>query len=181
MNINKYANTIIYKIVCNDENITDVYVGHTINFQRRKRQHKSHCNTLTSNHYNLKVYEKIRAKGGWSRWNMTVIEEFPCDNKKEAAIRERYYFEELNANLNTCIPNQSQKEYDEINKTKIKLYQKEYQEKNKTKIKEYQYYELNKEKIKAQRRLYNELNKEKINAQQRARRLKKKQNIDITV
>jgi hypothetical protein len=170
MNINKYANTIIYKIVCNDENITDVYVGHTINFLQRKRQHKSHCSTLTSNHYNLKIYENIRAQGGWSRWNMTVIEEYPCDNSKQAAIRERYYFEELNANLNTQTPNQSSQEYkaNNLNKEKAKVYQKEYQKEYRLKSKE-------------QKKQYYELNKEKINAQQRARRLKKKQNIDIIV
>ena len=34
-----YSNTIIYKITCKDENVTDVYVGHTINFVQRKHAH----------------------------------------------------------------------------------------------------------------------------------------------
>ncbi len=31
-----FSKTIIYKIVCNDLNITDVYVGRTTNFINRK-------------------------------------------------------------------------------------------------------------------------------------------------
>jgi hypothetical protein len=37
-NIN-FSKTIIYKIVCNDLTITDVYVGHTTNFIKRKAKH----------------------------------------------------------------------------------------------------------------------------------------------
>jgi len=36
-----YTNTIIYKIVCNDLNITDLYVGSTTDFTNRKYNHKS--------------------------------------------------------------------------------------------------------------------------------------------
>ena len=39
-----YTNTIIYKIVCNDLNITDLYVGSTTDFTNRKYNHKSSCN-----------------------------------------------------------------------------------------------------------------------------------------
>jgi hypothetical protein len=175
--MNKYANTVIYKIVCNDLSVKDTYVGRTTHFTNRKKQHKHSCNTLTSKDYNYKVYEKIRAQGGWSRWNMTVIEEYPCDNSKQAAVRERYYHDILQANLNTCIPNQSQqessKQYKDTHKATIKesskLYRKEYEANNRG-------------KINARANQYYELNKEKINAQARARYiLKKKQNIDITV
>mgnify|MGYP001009089477 CR=1 FL=1 len=36
--INDY---IIYKIECNDESVTDVYVGSTANFHKRKNKHKN--------------------------------------------------------------------------------------------------------------------------------------------
>ena len=52
----EYANTIIYKIVCNDLNITDCYVGHTTNFTKRKQQHKENCYMATGKHYNYKIY-----------------------------------------------------------------------------------------------------------------------------
>ena len=38
-----YQNTIIYKIVCNDLNVKDVYVGNTTDFTKRKWSHKSDC------------------------------------------------------------------------------------------------------------------------------------------
>ena len=65
-----YSKTIIYKIVCKDLNVKDVYVGHTTDFIRRKRQHNSVCNCETSLRHNLKVYQLIRDSGGWENWSM---------------------------------------------------------------------------------------------------------------
>ena len=48
-----YQNTIIYKIVCNDLNVKDVYVGHTTDFTKRKSHHKSSCNNHNSKVHNL--------------------------------------------------------------------------------------------------------------------------------
>ena len=39
-----YSNTIIYKIVCVDPLIKDLYIGHTTNFVQRKYAHKQTCN-----------------------------------------------------------------------------------------------------------------------------------------
>ena len=39
-----YENNIIYKIVCKDVEVKDVYVGHTTHFIERKSRHKSCCN-----------------------------------------------------------------------------------------------------------------------------------------
>ena len=36
-----YSKTSIYKIVCNDLNITDCYVGNTTEFTKRKSDQKS--------------------------------------------------------------------------------------------------------------------------------------------
>ena len=51
-----YSNTIIYKIVCKDEKISDLYVGHTTNFVKRKCLHKNSCNNLNNK---LKIYQKM--------------------------------------------------------------------------------------------------------------------------
>ena len=96
-----YSKTIIYKIVSNDLNINDVYVGHTTNFIKRKAHHKSHCNNINSKKHNLKVYKTIRENGNWDNWNMVEIEKYPCNDSNEACARERYYYELLNAKLNT--------------------------------------------------------------------------------
>jgi len=102
-----YSKTIIYKIVCNDLNISDVYVGHTTDFIRRKRGHKSNCNNPNDKRYNFKVYQIIKANGGWDNWTMVEIEKFPCKDGNEAAARERYWYEQLNANLNKQVPNRN--------------------------------------------------------------------------
>ena len=148
-----FSKTIIYKIVCNDLNITDVYVGHTTNFIKRKAQHKSICNNPNSKSYNLKIYNTIRDNGGFDNWSMIEIEKFQdCNDINEACARERYWYELLNAKLNTYCPGRNVKEYQEINKDKIKEYIKEYKENNKDKMQEYskEYYENNKDKIKKQ-------------------------------
>ena len=60
-----YSRMIIYKLVCNDLNILDCYVGSTTDFSKRKYGHKSACNNCKIKNYNLKVYKIIRENGGW--------------------------------------------------------------------------------------------------------------------
>jgi len=100
----EYANTIIYKIVCNDLNIIDCYVGHTTNFTKRKQQHKENCYNTSSTHYNYKIYTSIRANGDWTNWSMIEIEKFSCLDANEARARERYWYELNNSTLNSRQP-----------------------------------------------------------------------------
>lgn len=100
-NNNCYSNTIIYKIYCKDNNITDTYVGHTTNFLKRKEAHKCGCKNLNNN---LKVYKTIRENGGWNNWNMVEIAKYNCNNLLEARMKEQQHYEELNATLNSCPP-----------------------------------------------------------------------------
>ena len=130
-----YDTTIIYKIVCKDLAITNIYIGHTTNFIKRKCSHKYFCNKLDNSHYNLLLYQTIRKNGGWNNWSMIEVETFSCKNKREAELRERYWIENLNADLNIYIPNRTQQEREQTESRK--LYQKNYREKNKDKIKEY--------------------------------------------
>ena len=117
-----YSKTIIYKIVCNDLNITDVYVGHTTNFIKRKARHKYDCNNINGKAYNYKIYTTIRDNGGFENWSMIEIEKFQdCNDINEASARERYYYELLNAKLNTNCPARNIKEYRQNNKDKINV------------------------------------------------------------
>jgi len=159
-----YSKTIIYKLVCNDLSVTDLYVGHTTNFTKRKNSHKSDCFNKNKKEYNYKVYQFIRVNGGWENWNMVQIEEFCCNNKIEACARERYWYEDLKGTLNTNYPARTKKEHYEDNKEQLLENMKEWFEANKEKKKEQiaeykkKWYEANKEKIKE----YREVNKEKI-------------------
>ena len=137
-----YSKTIIYKICCKDINITDIYVGHTTNFTKRKNQHKSDCNNPNSKIYNYYVYQFIRNNGNWNNWDMIEIEKYNCNDKLEACKRERHWFEELKASLNKQIPSRTKKEFG------IEYYIANKKDKLE---KANNYYSDNKEKIKAQK------------------------------
>ena len=144
-----YSNTIIYKIVCNDLNITDCYVGHTTNFRHRKSQHKCTCNNEKNKDYNLKIYKTIRDNGGWWKWSMIEIEKYPCNDKNEACSRERFYYEQLNSTMNTLKPMITRQELKDLNKQykqteKYKAVAKIYGKKHREEHKEY-YDKKNKE------------------------------------
>ena len=118
-----YAKTIIYKIVCNDLNITDCYVGHTTSFTKRKAQHKFESVYEKGKGYNKKLYKTIRQNGGFCNYSMLEIEKCPCKDVFEACKRERFHFEQLNSTLNTNIPGRTTIPlYKDIEKRK--LYQK---------------------------------------------------------
>ena len=99
-----YSKTIIYKIVCKDLSITDLYVGNTTNFEQRKKSHKTRCYNQFSDKYHYEVYETIRKYGGWENWSMVIIEKVPCVDSYEARRVERFHYEQLKANLNMIKP-----------------------------------------------------------------------------
>ena len=180
-----YSNTIIYKLCCNDTSITDIYIGHTTNISQRKHSHKICCSNQNIKNYNRFVYIFIREHGGWDNWNMIQIENFNCNNKQDALIRERYWIDTLKPTLNMinpytsyeekCVQKQQwyeekkdyilekKKEHYQENKDIILQKIKHYAEENKEKIADYQkqYNEDNKEKISEQKKIYREEHKEK--------------------
>ena len=144
-----YSNTHLYKIVCKDLNIKDCYVGSTLNFVKRRCQHKFSCLHPTDKHHNTPVYEFIRNNGSWENWEMILINTECVANSIEATQRERHYKELLNATLNTQIQSRTRQEWVDTNKTVISQKQKEYRELHSDTIKnkKKQHYEQNKENI----------------------------------
>jgi len=153
-----YLKNVIYKITCDDKNITDFYVGGTTNFVKRKNYHKR----AVINDKTNKIYETIRANGGWENWSMTEIEIFPCKSSVEARIREEYWRVELQASLNMIKAHltkeeirtkQHEKYLKEIEK--VKEYNKQYREnpENKVQEKKREYREKNIEKIKEKKKI----------------------------
>jgi hypothetical protein len=151
-----YQNTVIYKIVCNDLNIKDLYIGSTVDFKVRKSSHKKNCYDESNKYsYNYKIYKIIRDNGGWDNWTMLEIEKYPCNDNNEARTRERYWFEQLQATMNVALPiidaedtKKYMKDYNIKNQEHIKELKKIYSEKNKEQNIEYRkkYYQENKEK-----------------------------------
>lgn len=111
-----YAKSIIYKLCCKNPSITDEYIGSTTNKDRRKHQHKNCCNNENIEKNNLPVYRCIRANGGFENWDMIVLEEYPCESKRELEMRERYWFELINPTLNKFIPRRTDEEIKELEK-----------------------------------------------------------------
>lgn len=130
-------NFIIYEIF--NESLNFRYIGSTGNFSSRKSTHKSNCKKQLKQ----KLYETINKCGGWDNFTMRPIEYIECQNKLEARIRERYWCEMYNPNLNTrmsYISGEEKDSYYEDNKDRFK----QYYEDNKERIK--QYYQDNREK-----------------------------------
>lgn len=88
----------IYRLVCNDLNIKDCYIGSTKNWFNRKAQHKNSISDLSIQN---KKCQFIRETGGWCNWSMVLIEELKCENKRIAEKRERELIEQYGATLNS--------------------------------------------------------------------------------
>ena len=155
-----YSNVSFYKLCCNDPSITDIYVGHTTNFTKRKNEHKSRCNNKNNAGYNVYVYHVIRDTGGFDNWSMIELCTKPCENKRDAERIERQYIEDLSASLNKILPTRTQNEWKKDNIEEVKEKRKEYYEKRKEEIlnQKKQYRELHKE----DRKKYRELHKDEI-------------------
>ena len=151
-----YQNSVIYKLKHNEDyDDTNIYVGSTTNFKHRKNEHKNNCNNEKDKHYNFFVYQYIRNNVGWENWVMIPIEQYPCNNKDELKIRERYYIDLFKSKLNKIIPGRTIKELRDDNKQIITEKQKQYRNDNKEKLKKYR--EDNKEKLQEYFKQYKKL------------------------
>lgn len=142
-----YSKMVIYKLQ-HREDETLLYIGSTTDFTQRKRHHKSVCYNQNSKEFNQKKYQMIRDNGGWDMFNMIQIEEYPCDNKRQAEKREDELIKELKSNMNMKKAHcgfETKQEYD-------KQYRIEHIEHVKERKK--QYYNDNKETIKQKMNCY---------------------------
>jgi hypothetical protein len=156
-------NYIFYKIF--KEDLDEVYVGCTSNFHSRKKNHKSNCYNEKRKQYNLKIYQTIRANGGWNEFKMIQIGTRENITKREAEQIEEEYRLELKATMNMCRAYRSQEDKKEYQKE----YDKDYRQTNKEKIseKDKERYQANKDKILEKNKEYRQTNKEKINEQKK--------------
>ena len=95
-----YNNTVIYKLICKDTTVNEIYVGSTVKVpQNRYSEHRS-VRKSDSPDAKTKVYKFIRANGGMDNWELEVIEVFPCTSNKAKLTREKYWTDLLKAKLN---------------------------------------------------------------------------------
>ena len=155
-----YREAIIYKLCCLDPSITNIYIGSTTCFKKRKNYHKSGCNNPNIPSYNYYVYQFIREHGGFQNWEMILIEQYEATSKKHLEMRERYWLDELKASLNIQTPARTEQELKEINNKREKIRREQNIEhfKEKDKI----FYEKNKDRINEKCKNYREQNREFI-------------------
>ena len=137
-----YANTKIYKIVCNKTG--KVYIGSTTK--------KYLSDRLAGHRRDYEAY-LLKEKGFITSfyilenndYEIVLIENFPCQDKNEKNARERNYIENIEC-VNKQHPGRSKAEWYEINKVKCLEKMKDYREANSVKIKEYKqvYFQKNK-------------------------------------
>lgn len=169
MNIEyKYPNAVIYDIFYQSRRL---YTGSSINFPKRKRDHKYGYNNKTTTLYKKMKEENIDFKD----LQFIIYKEYPCNNIKNLRIEEGICIKNLKPEFNIKIDGRTVKEYTEDNKEK----RKKYYEKKKENRKDYQkiYYEKNKEKYQNYNQIYYKENKEKLKNYKKNEYEKKKEKI----
>jgi hypothetical protein len=151
-----YKNGQIY---CIRSHQTDqIYIGSTCSpLAKRFYDHKKKSNNRISKQ--ITQYEDAYIE---------LIENYPCNSKKELNRREGQHMRNTENCINKKIAGRTQKEYDFDNKEQISQYHKEW-------------YEENKEQILEKQKEYSKNNKEKRAEQQKQRNLKKKFEATLTV
>jgi len=118
-----YANAKIYKIVGEDGS---TYYGSTVQSLRERLYNHRGCPTTTA-------YQKIISK---MDWEMILVENYPCESRKELDRREGWYIRE-NPCVNLHIAGRSHKEWYRDNVENVAVRHKKNYGKNRERILEY--------------------------------------------
>jgi len=118
-----YQQSKIYKLVCGESN--KIYIGSTVQKLSKRR-----CE-----HANPKKYKSCESRT-FINPTIHLIEDYPCDTKKELLERERFYIDKFDC-VNKVKPLRTREEWKESNKDKISEHNKTYKIKNKKKLDDY--------------------------------------------
>ena len=92
--------TTFYKLRHQSNNNLECYVGSTNDFMQRKRAHRSACHNPIIPAYNYKLYQYIRANGGYDQWIYEVLDHVDEMTKREKLLKEGQLTQEHGATLN---------------------------------------------------------------------------------
>lgn len=85
-----FSKAKIYAIL--DSQGQHIYIGSTQQrLCRRKCEHRQNYNKKP----HIRLYKHIADNGGWDEFRFEVIEEFPCETKKQLLQQEGHYIREL--------------------------------------------------------------------------------------
>ena len=150
---------ISHKLDYDNEN---VYIGSTTDLHKRKQKHKHSCISETSISYNFKLYQYIRANGGWDNFQFTILRVCNDADKMERLKLEQSFIDVYEPTLNTNSASQTKDEWYEKNKEKMKIKGVEYRIENREEIlkKKKEYHQEHKEEDNKRAREYYQKNKE---------------------
>ena len=74
-----YSTTYVYEIVCKTNDIAPKYIGYTTNITQRKHYHKRNMSTT-----NNSMYSTMKENGGFSNWDIRILDERECSSAEEA-------------------------------------------------------------------------------------------------
>lgn len=101
---NPLDNFCLYTIRPKCPNDTNLYIGSTVNFNRRKQQHKKAVTNKRGGTYYCILYRYIRKCGGWDNFIMEKVLDYPCETKHEGLLKEKEYIIKHEATLNSVMP-----------------------------------------------------------------------------
>ena len=152
-----YENGKIYRIICNTTGLQ--YIGSTCcslssRLGEHKKNYKKYLNGKSHYVTSFKILEN-------NNYQITLLENTPCNNKEELLRKERYYIEMLTC-VNRIIPTRTHNEYYQDNREKILENVRNYVIENRLKIQECKrgYYQNNRESILEYHKDYYRNNKE---------------------
>lgn len=161
-----YQNGKIYKIVDNTNTYDNYYGSTTQSLRRRKNEHIYDCKNRKTKCQSYKIIEL-------GNWEMILIENYACENRKQLQEREKYYITNFPC-INSTIPNQTIEEYKLKNRDKILQQHRDYNAKHKDKKKAYnektrehrqqllqKHYQLNKDEYAKREKKWNKANPER--------------------
>ena len=93
-----------YKLMNDNDNTLECYVGSTQDINKRTLDHKSDCNNPHSEKYNMRLYAYIRQNGGFENWSVVVIEQQDNMDKPSKLARENTLMQQHQATLNKQSP-----------------------------------------------------------------------------
>ena len=91
--------------------LDEFYIGSTWDIEKRKLKHKYNCNNSNQEAYNFKVYQYIRANGGFDKWKFQILVEKEFENKTELKIKEQECINLLIPSLNSYSAYQTEEEF----------------------------------------------------------------------
>ena len=129
----KYEHGKIYKLV--SPHTQDIYVGGTVRpLIYRLYGHRSDYNAfLKKRKRYLTSHEIVK----WGNPTVELIEDYPCQNKRELLIRERYHIENTPNCVNMVHPTRTLAEWRIDNKDRLALKAAEYYDKNIDRLRSY--------------------------------------------